>query len=457
MASIAEATIAALQEHISQYPSIKLFTPENSDFENVQSCFVRRPARPIAVVRPQTAEDVQALIQFCVHNNVEFVIRGGGHDCAGRSQVYQALTIDMRDIQYVHISKDKTTASVGGGILIRDFTRILGEQGLVTPVGTIATVGYTGWATLGGYGPFSTSHGVGADQIVAAKLVNSKAEIVEANEELLRGMRGGGGIFGVIVELTVKVYPLKEILASTLVFESNNLQAAWATYAKGFEDLLAKEGLPRALQLQPFGIEFPGLGKVLAIGASWTSDDQGEGLRWIDKIASLGNCALKLTKSTSLTAYCEDNEKLVVWGSYGRTHTVSFKNYTPKTAQILAKYAELLPGGSPSFGIHMLRASVASTESVFGSRVQHHMLEIVSLTPDVAMEEKAAAWALSFKKELRENDPDNVLDSSYVALLDDDDADWKKIYGSHYETLLGLKRKYDPDNVFKHAIPKLHT
>jgi FAD/FMN-containing dehydrogenase len=77
--------------------------------------------------------------------------------------------------------------------------------------GTVASVGYVGWATLGGYGPFSTSHGLGADQIVGARLVNAKGELIDAGAELLEGIRGAGGIFGVIVELTVKVYSLKEV------------------------------------------------------------------------------------------------------------------------------------------------------------------------------------------------------------------------------------------------------
>lgn len=46
---------------------------------------------------------------------------------------------------------------------------------------------------------------------MGAKIVNPKGELVEAGEELLQGIRGGGGIFGVIVELTIKVYPLKEV------------------------------------------------------------------------------------------------------------------------------------------------------------------------------------------------------------------------------------------------------
>lgn len=54
-------------------------------------------------------------------------------------------------------------------------------------------------------------HGLGVDQIVGAKLVNYKGDLVEASEELLQGIRGAGQIFGVIVELTIKVYPLNEV------------------------------------------------------------------------------------------------------------------------------------------------------------------------------------------------------------------------------------------------------
>ena len=55
------------------------------------------------------------------------------------------------------------------------------------------------------------SFGLGIDQIVGARVVNYKGECVEAGEELLEALKGGGGNFGVVVELTIKVYPLQEV------------------------------------------------------------------------------------------------------------------------------------------------------------------------------------------------------------------------------------------------------
>lgn len=89
--------------------------------------------------------------------------------------------------------------------------------------GTVAGVGYIGWATLGGYGPFSSKYGLGVDQILGAKLVNAKGDLVDASEELLQGIRGGGGTFGVIVELTIKVYPLKEVSQSRMRLAGRHL------------------------------------------------------------------------------------------------------------------------------------------------------------------------------------------------------------------------------------------
>lgn len=49
------------------------------------------------------------------------------------------------------------------------------------------------------------------DQIVSAKLVTAKGDIVTVSNDLLKGIRGGGGIFGAIVELTIKVYPFDKV------------------------------------------------------------------------------------------------------------------------------------------------------------------------------------------------------------------------------------------------------
>jgi hypothetical protein len=223
----------------------------------------------------------------------------------------------------------------------------------------------------------------------------------------------------------------------------------------GYEKLVAAGHLPRALALQPFGMELPGLGKVLALVATWADADQEEGKKWFAKIAALGTCIMNNPEPKSVSAFITFNESMVTYGSYGRAYTLNIAKYTTRTAEVLAKYTNSVPGGGIGLSLHSLRMPAPSEESVFGARVDHLMLEVISLTSMKDLETKGDEWARSLLQELKNSDPENVLESSYVSLVGEDDADYKKIYGSHYDKLVGLKKKYDPENVFGHAVPRL--
>lgn len=92
----------------------------------------------------------------------------------------------------------------------------LEKHGLMVPTGTCGTVGFVGWSLIGGLGQYMHSYGIGVDQIVGAKVVNAKGELVEADVKMLNGLRGGGGNMGIVAELEVKVYPLQEVRATHL-------------------------------------------------------------------------------------------------------------------------------------------------------------------------------------------------------------------------------------------------
>ncbi|KAI0200185.1 FAD-binding domain-containing protein [Astrocystis sublimbata] len=450
--------ITTLKQSIDEQGLVfPIITPSDENFEAVRACFVKRDdSVPFAIARPQTVEHVQALVKYCTANGVPFVVRSGGHDCAGRSQVNEALTIDLRDIAYTRFDDDGKTAAVGGGILLRDLAKELDARGLATPMGTVASVGYVGWATLGGYGPFSSSHGLGVDQIVAAKVVNAKGEVLEASDELLKGIRGGGGIFGIIVELTIKVYPLKTLLVSLLVFESIDLASTWSSYTKGYQAMMADAATPRALGLQAFGIELPNLGKVLAVSATWADDDQTEGKKWFAKVAGFGNCLMNNPEVKSLSDFVAFNESLLVYGSWGRGYAANIKKYTPQSADVMAKYTSLIPGGGIALSVHTLRAPSENADSVFGAREDHLMVELVAMTGVQELEGDGARWARAFLDELAERDAGNVMESAYVSLIADEDSDYRKLYGGNFESLVTLKKLYDPDNVFKYAVPRLN-
>ena len=202
-----------LVEHLTKHlPHVHYVTPTSPDYAELREAFIiDNPVVPIAIARSKSAEDVAALVQYAVTSDIEISVRTGGHDLWGRCFAHEALAIDMRDIAFVHVADDRCSAKIGGGTLTGELVATLTQHKLATATGNISSVGYVGWATHGGYGPFLANFGLGVDQIVGAKLVNHEGEIVQANTEVLRAIRGGGGTIGVIVELTVKVYQLEKV------------------------------------------------------------------------------------------------------------------------------------------------------------------------------------------------------------------------------------------------------
>ena len=210
-------TLEALQ---AAHPTIPLVLPSSPEYPSVRHIYnALSSAIPFAIAQPQTAQDVAALIRFASAHSIEISVRVGGHDVHGRSIIPGALVLDLRGLNRITVNSGDAdgkqgttaTATLGGGVLQGALATTLGEHGLVAATGTIDSVGYVGWATLGGYGPWTSVFGLGVDQIVAATIVNAQGEIVQADEETLAGIRGASGNFGVIVEVVIKVYPFDKV------------------------------------------------------------------------------------------------------------------------------------------------------------------------------------------------------------------------------------------------------
>jgi FAD/FMN-containing dehydrogenase len=210
----------------SQHAAITCLTPSSPTFDQVRAIYAHPEIAPLAIIRPQSIEDVSTTVSFLSANRIPFTVRSGGHDMHGRSMRHDAVALDMRLLNSVRIHSipeegkgaetTSSTATVGGGILTGDLISALQEQGFVTPVPSLPAVGYVGWAMYGGYGAYSARFGLGVDQIAGARVVDARGQVVEADHELLTGIRGAGGAFGVIVELTVRIYRVDRVCYAPL-------------------------------------------------------------------------------------------------------------------------------------------------------------------------------------------------------------------------------------------------
>lgn len=188
------------------------------------SNLLHRFSRPKCVVQPESVAHVQTIIKEARSKKIKITIKGNGHSYAGHSTAFEGISLDLRRMKKVELdmkSRTKTVTFDAGcqwghvyGTLVDG-----GHNGFIVNGGRCPTVGVSGFILGGGLGPFTRSFGMGSDTLMEATLVTADGRLVTVNEtddpksdkgKLFWALRGaGGGNFGVVVRLKLKVQQLK--------------------------------------------------------------------------------------------------------------------------------------------------------------------------------------------------------------------------------------------------------
>src|SRR5512132_3672912 len=223
--------------------------PSDSEYERARLCFnLLIDRRPAAIARCADAGDVATALAFAQDHDLEVAVRGGGHNPAGHCVVDDGLVIDLSRMRRVEVDPDAGFARSEGGATWLDFDAATYAHGLVTPGGVVGSTGVTGLALGGGIGHLTAQYGLTCDNLIAAEVVSPIGEIVRAtdgqNPELLWGLRGGGGNFGVVTQAEFQLHPLERVVGGRLEYEGEGAAEALRLFRQ-----LAIDG-PRELSMQ---------------------------------------------------------------------------------------------------------------------------------------------------------------------------------------------------------------
>ncbi|MGW0481476.1 FAD-binding oxidoreductase [Nonomuraea sp. NPDC003214] len=194
-------------------------------------------ALPAAVACCGTEADVIGALELARARGLPFALRGGGHSFAEHSST-TGLLVDLGGMRTIEVGDG--TVRVGPGVRIGELARRLAEHGRMVPCGWCPAVGVTGAVLGGGYGVFSRLYGLGADHLLAARVVLADGRAVEAGDDLLWGLRGaGGGTFGAVTRLTLRTRPIVPVTAVQAICGFGDAAAlvdAWQHWAPGAPD-----------------------------------------------------------------------------------------------------------------------------------------------------------------------------------------------------------------------------
>lgn len=240
-----------------------------------------------------------------------------------------------------------------------------------------------------------------------------------------------------------------------MVFKADNFSRALERFSNGYDTLAAK-GLPDALGIQRSFVNTP-MGTVLCAVFVWSSDDLNLGRHWLHQIESLGEVVHNSVIPTTVKDWLDDSGAYVPKTAYGGNCTVSVTSFDDDVVKVVGEEIAKMPADPATlFSAHELRgrSALPRARSVFAARMPHYVFEFIatSSTPDMARE--AWVWASGFRDAVRRHASHSVLPITYVALTPPSDANFPVIYGKQWQRLQEIKKMYDPNNVFCHAIPQ---
>jgi FAD/FMN-containing dehydrogenase len=182
----------------------------------------------VYAVAARNAGDIAAAVDFARKNNLRLVIKGGGHSYQGTSNAPDSLLIWTRHMHDVAVQRDfvprgcdathvpQQAVTVGSGtIWLQAYDAVTTKAGAYVQGGGCTTVGVAGLIQSGGFGSFSKHYGIAAAGLLEAEVVTADGKVRIANPcnnpDLFWALKGGGGgSFGVVSKLTLRVRDLPE-------------------------------------------------------------------------------------------------------------------------------------------------------------------------------------------------------------------------------------------------------
>ena len=147
-------------------------------------------------------------------------MRGGGRSVAGLSLVEDGLVIDVRGLSEVVVDPVRRIVRVGGGATWAEVDRATQEHGLAAVGGRVSSTGVAGLTLGGGSGWLERKHGLACDNLVAVELITASGEPIRASADEhpeLFWARGGGGNFGVVTALELRLHEVGPEILGGLV------------------------------------------------------------------------------------------------------------------------------------------------------------------------------------------------------------------------------------------------
>ena len=435
----------------------QLLLPPDTAYDDSRKVFnAMHDKRPAVIVRCTSTDDVVAAVNFARQNKLLMAVRCGGHSVAGLSICDEGILIDLAGLKKIEVDPQARTATAAGGVLWGDFDTATQLHGLHTPGGRVTTTGIGGFTVGGGYGWTSSKYGLTCDNLLSAEVVLADGSVVVAseqeNQDLFWGIRGGGGNFGIVTEFKYRLHPLGPIVLAGLALwpldRAREVLPAWRDYVDAAPDELSTACATVTAPPEPFVPEHL-RGQVVVGFVLMYVGDAAEGVKIVQPLKDLGP-AVDLIQPMPYTSFQAMLDGAVPKGYRSYWRGEYLKQFSDEAIEAFVQHAPQLTRASQPFTqmtvfrIGQGVTAMPDDATAFSHRDANYLFHPITMWQDAADDERLILASREFCKAMR---PFST-GGAYLNFTPEDRV--RDAYGdAKYTRLVGLKDRYDPDNLFR--------
>ena len=415
--------------------------------------------RPAVIARCASRRDIAAAVALSRDQGLPLAVRGGGHSAAGFGVCDRGIVVDLSLMRAVRIDPAARRASVGGGATWVDVDRAAQAHGLAVTGGLVTHTGVGGLTLGGGLGNLMRRCGLTCDNLVAADLICADGERVAVSEQerpdLLWGLRGGGGNFGVVTRFEFSLHDVgPTVLAGAAVYPLADAPATLRFYrdwAASLPDDMTTVVALRSAPPAPFLPSKIHGEPVLMIAACWAGAlDAGE-----KALEPLRRATRPLVDLIGPKPYLHHQSMFDASAPHGRWNYKRNANLPGLADAVIDALVEHTAAKTSPHSMTVLFqlggavSRIDEYDTAYSDRDAAFNVDLNAQWIDA--EDSRAEEHVRWVRDLHAAVLPFSTGGAYVNFLNgDEDGDRvRAAYGvTKFERLVELKRRYDPDNVF---------
>src|SRR5690625_4831037 len=414
--------------------------------------------RPRAIVQVASVEDIAPVIAAARETGLPLAVRGGGHSIAGLGTVDDGIVLDLGELTAVEVDAEQRLVTIEPGATAADVDAATSAHGLAVPLGVVSTPGVSGMALGGGVGWLVRRAGLTADALVRAELVLASGQHVTADQDshadLLWGLRGGGGNFGVGSSFTFRAVTMpRQVQGATLFYRRAQWRRALAAFSRWAATLPDEMSAIATFAALPasFG---RGDQPWLMLRIVHLGEDPREGSAWLERLRRAAAPDEEEVGVVAWPSWQSATDEMFPAGSRAFWSNLAFSRTDEDALDTIVTFASRISRVGSGIDIHLLGgefARVPEAATAFPNRSAPYWMNIFGFWDRAEEDRPRTDFAQSAHEVMRflseHGEYVNFLGSEHSRPITELS---RRIYGEEkYQHLQRLKQRYDPHNLFR--------